>query len=494
MQVSVKDYPEGDIKNATQNVIDPQSGSYVRSRTMANPSLDLFSIPTTDYSTQSARYVKISPVTASLTPLIWHIEKQSDLIDLRRSFFQWKIRLQTTAPGNIASGENESNDGGITAIVNNMPHSMIKQFVMKCNGTLLTESADMYHYKSYLQTLLNYNRADGESIIATTNGNWRNEIDNPATYSAANVKGPADDGTGEDAAYTALSQNHKDAIQAMKKETRDVWSGGKTKVVRMVPNHELFHQGRYIVPNTTFEFQFWLNSTNVWTNNVTNTGVREPTTDDVEVTFHMCVVKLDSGVYRTLISKLEKEMAHYPIVKSEIRQFPLENGATYKEILNPFNNRVPLRFYIAIVEQTAFNGSLTKDPFAFQAAGIEWIKQIVNGEEYPYETMDLNTGNNYKDDTGYWRFLEATGCMDNMEGNMIRKADWGYGKNATIFAFSNVASGRHSAPVLHPKPQAHIDLHLKCATQTNAKTIIIMAEYETVISIDSPKSVTFMNA
>ena len=175
-------------------------------------------------------------------------------------------------------------------------------------------------------------------------------------------------------------------------------------------------------------------------------------------------------------------------------QYPLENGATYKELLNPFNNRVPQRFVVAIVDQTAFNGSLTKDPFAYQQAGIEYIKQIVNGEEYPYETLDLNTGNDQKDDRGYWRFLEATGCLERRSGNMVRKSDWGYGKNATLFVFSNIASGKHDAPVLLPKPQAHIDLHIKCAAQTSAKTNIVMAEYETIISINSPKSVTFMNA
>ena len=46
---------------------------------------------------------------------------------------------------------------------------------------------------------------------------------------------------------------------------------------------------------------------------------------------------------------------------------------------------------------------------------------------------------------------------------MIRFLDWGQGKNATLFVFSNIASGQQDSPIIHPKGQAHIDLHIKCA-------------------------------
>lgn len=52
-----------------------------------------------------------------------------------------------------------------------------------------------------------------------------------------------------------------------------------------------------------------------------------------------------------------------------MRQYPLDNGATYKEINNPFNNKVPQRFVLAIR-----NGRYNQDTFAYQPAGIEYIK------------------------------------------------------------------------------------------------------------------------
>ena len=84
--------------------------------------------------------------------------------------------------------------------------------------------------------------------------------------------------------------------------------------------------------------------------------------------------------------------------------------------------------------------NMTKIQKAFQKADIEYIKQIVNGEEYPYEMMELNTGNGQKDIVGYHRLLDATGCLFRSEGNMVRFRIWGHGKNCTLFAFSKMAN------------------------------------------------------
>ena len=57
--------------------------------------------------------------------------------------------------------------------------------------------------------------------------------------------------------------------------------------------------------------------------------------------------------------------------------------------------------------------------------------------------MHLNTGIGQKDLAGYHRFLDATGCLYRSSGNMVQFSEWGHGKSSTLFAFSNVANGRH---------------------------------------------------
>ena len=101
----------------------------------------------------------------------------------------------------------------------------------------------------------------------------------------------------------------------------------------------------------------------------------------------------------------------------------------------------------------AFNGDVTRDPFCFQKFGLTSIKQIVKGEEYPYETLQLVQNNGTRDNLGYFRFPQASGAWCKKKGNMVELGDWGQGKNCTLYMFDNVANG--CADSQRPQPQAN---------------------------------------
>ena len=130
-----------------------------------------------DLSTASYRYVKGPPQTASITPIHIYIEKQSDFIDLERSFVELNLGFKTTGNAHLTSHNDTVNR--MTNPANNLAHILFKQVNFRANGTLLTEQVDMYHLKAYIQTVLNYDRDDGETILQLIG--WRNEIDSPVT-------------------------------------------------------------------------------------------------------------------------------------------------------------------------------------------------------------------------------------------------------------------------------------------------------------------------
>ena len=78
--------------------------------------------------------------------------------------------FRTTAGDNLTSRNDDV--GRMTSFANNLAHTLFKQINVKCNGMLLTEQVDMYHHKAYLQTLLNNDRNDGDTILQATNGGW----------------------------------------------------------------------------------------------------------------------------------------------------------------------------------------------------------------------------------------------------------------------------------------------------------------------------------
>ena len=62
------------------------------------------------------------------------------------------------------------------------------------------------------------------------------------------------------------------------------------------------------------------------------------------------------------------------------------------DIPNLFPNRITDRMIVGLLDSRAFNGDVTRDPFCFQKFGLRTIRQMVRGEEYPFESLELNHG------------------------------------------------------------------------------------------------------
>ena len=92
------------------------------------------------------------------------------------------------------------------------------------------------------------------------------------------------------------------------------------------------------------------------------------------------------------------------------------------ECNNLFQGRIPNRVIVGLVHSDAFNGNVARDPFCFQKFGVSNIRQLVRGEEYPYdETLELVHNNSTQDLRGYYRFLQATRMFVQASGKHGRK-------------------------------------------------------------------------
>ena len=118
----------------------------------------------------------------------------------------------------------------------------------------------MYHLKAYIQTLLNFDRDDGETILQFQG--WRSKINSPVTYIANNV-------WTNYAHLDALSANQQASIKLQKADARNYYAGGK-RTLRMKPFVDMFHQGKWIVPGTPLEFEFYLNAATLFMNGEAN--------------------------------------------------------------------------------------------------------------------------------------------------------------------------------------------------------------------------------
>ena len=131
-------------------------------------SLDIFSVPSTDYDPQGYRMVPYHKLSSSITPMKFSVQQLEDYVDLNRSYFVIDLRSYSSSQNGIVANGNAASDANNTRFVyavNNLAHTLFKQINLRFNGTLMTEQTDTYAYSAYFQTLLNYHRDDGETLL-----------------------------------------------------------------------------------------------------------------------------------------------------------------------------------------------------------------------------------------------------------------------------------------------------------------------------------------
>ena len=374
--------------------------------------------------------VTLQLTTTGINPMEFIIPKLDSFVDLNRSYFTMELQMKKSDNGNWVANEK-------LWPVNNLAHTIIKQIDLHLNGTLISPQSDTYHYKAFLETLTNFDTKDGKTVLRPQG--WFNGLNPPDEWTANNTDTTSNSGAGH-SDYQNLAANTKSLLANMVAETAE-YAGGKVRHLVFKPHLEVFHTGKALVPGVEIKIKFHFNDPSLFLNGVGKAGRLKE--EDIKIRFHLCQLRLNETVYMNLVSQRhnKKAVAMYPTIRSEIRTFSMENTKTRFEIRDLSQNRVPDRMIVGLLDSRPFNGAYTRDPFCFQKFDLISIKQIIKGEEYPYETLELVGNDSSKDLLGYFRYLLASGAWCNLTGNMVEEGDWGQKKACTLFMFDNVANG-----------------------------------------------------
>lgn len=108
-------------------------------------------------------------------------------VDPQEDYFEMELTLKKNDANNVTAADN-------LFPVNNLAHSLFKQITVRLNGMLISSQTERYQYKAYLETLLNYDREDEETVLKPQG--WYSSIDLPATLMANNLDTLANAGSG----------------------------------------------------------------------------------------------------------------------------------------------------------------------------------------------------------------------------------------------------------------------------------------------------------
>ena len=429
----------------------------------------------------SRRFVKINPFNVGINPVTFQVDPQEDFIDMKESYFEVRLTVKKVAAGaNLLEAD-------VIGLANNLVHTLFKQINVRLNGTLISPQTDTYHLKAFIETILNNDRDDGKTIL--TPEGWYNTLSVPDDGDADEYTANMFDTTTPHAHYTALSDERKTLVRS-----RLQFLDGNRVAMRFRPYLEVFHLSKLLVPGVQIQIDMYFNNPDLWSIRWAGADALRLTQADVDVRLFLAQVRVTPSVYRELMDDMKSggKVAAYPTVRGEIRTYSHLNDNRHFECNNPFHNQIPNRLVVALMKQDAFNGDIAHNPFTFKTFNVSTIKQLIRGEEYPYETLELQHDGTSKDQRGYFRFLEATGCLCRRKGNMVLKDDWGHGKRCTLFVFDNTANGCLDSPVLNPKQSGELRLVIDFGANPGKNlTILVYGEFENLMEINGARIVTY---
>ena len=446
-------------------------------------SLNLFDIPGYDYRYKAKRWIPFKPANTGRQPILFTVPACDDYYDLKETKLEIKVRLNTTGTGGVFSGEgaaSDQNNSKYIYCVNNFGHSLFNQMNVSFNGVLMTEQSNAYHQKAYLETIQNYNRQEGETLLAPQG--WVNELNVVDHLTPTNAQTDDEPDVDEWAGKTAL-------VKLTSKLLGKVYHTFYIK-----PHISVFKTGKCLVPYVQIDLELYLNENYTFLFGTPDTGttvgkvIPKLGDDDIFVTLWMKKITLHDNVYNKIVKERSLGKGRnviYPIVRSEIRTFSFDGRSTEWTQDNVFLNKVPIKVIIGLMHSTNYNGNLQNYPFAYEKFGVTRVEQRIDGEVYPYRTIEVVGNSKARDFVGYDQWLEATGAYTHHRPNMLLPGDWGHGKNCTLYMFNNAPGDSEDSSVRNPKMTGNVSYTIKFRANVGHNvTIVIWSEYENHYEID----------
>lgn len=374
-------------------------------------------------------------------------------LNLKRTYLIFTFKI-TNSDGNIVKMEtDEAKNTQVYAPINNIAHSIVKNFTLHINSQLAFHNSSNYAYKSYFEHVLMYGK----------------EIQNSTLTAAGFYHDPViGDHRSPGFQQRCASIYNQDEIQVaanisidLMNQPRVLLNGCNVKLT-VYPNDSKFLIEAYNRDNNT-EFQFKITDVYALVNEF----------------------DLADGLSNALESSIiEHKIIQYPLISSQVRSFYIESGRLDAPANTLFTSKMPRRIFIGLVDSDAYNGSYDKSPFNFKPHGISDIHVDYCGMTLPGRPFALDFDRN-KFMEAYIQLQETLGhSRSNSTCNSISTQMFKEG-GYTIFGFelSPVAQDTSLFELVR-QTNVSIRLNFREKVPVGGLYCIVYAEFDQIFSLD----------
>ncbi|XP_071503404.1 uncharacterized protein F54H12.2-like [Diadema antillarum] len=188
---------------------------------------------------------------------------------------------------------------------------------------------------------------------------------------------------------------------------------------------------------------------------------------------------------------LEKGTAKYPVRRVTCKVLSVPRGEMTLQQDHLFLGQIPQRIIIGCVNNKAFNGSYSHNPFNFKHFGVNYLSLYVDGVQVPSKPITPSYGDTpgLNSIRAYQTLFSGTDKMFKDTGNHISRED--YDRGYALYAFDlspDLSSGQHFSL----KRQGNLRLEMHFDNQlTEGMNIVVYAEFDNILEIDRARNVLF---
>ena len=389
-------------------------------------------------------------------PFRFELYSSKECFDLYHNYLY--IQMKVVEDDGTEDGKNIADDAKV-APINLLGTTFFKQCIVRIGDEQVYDSNNLYAYRTYLETVLNYGSEAKNNQLQLA----FYYKDTPSQFDSI------DNNTGA--------------------KQRLLRSKNSKSFATMAPIHcDIFNNDKLMLSDTKISLELHRHEDKFLLVDCTPTKKYKIRLEDMKWYVKKSRLQPSLGNAIDSIMRNNNLMAKFPFRRVKMVNRKIHQPAGEITKTDIFDGQLPRRIFFGVVPSNAFNGEQGKNPFNFLNANIEEVKLTVDGEEVPKFKLKMNFTNDLYQ-LPYAFLMESLGYSRENKTCDIDMND--YKGGSCLFGFNLSADESDDGAfclVKHGKVNITIDF----STTNNIKDgveLIVYGEFDNMISMNQNREV-----
>ena len=371
----------------------------------------------------------------------------------------WNGFVKVREKSNHAAGILTKSSGAVSqidcSVVNNFIHSCLSVVKCQVNDYQFGEAqSKTYTYKAYLENLLSYSKAAKIQSLK-----YHGFYPDTAERFDDNDK--------------TVSSNKNDGF----KKRAEMFCGSHYFHFSIKLRTDLANVDQYLQPGVSLKFELERNTDTF--------ALMSDCGSDTKFEFHIkdTSIELDKLIptesyFKHFMREISRENLYYPYDKNTIQTYNFSKDANDLSVFNLFHSdKLPSFLVFGMVEDEAYNGILTKNPFNFKNFDLGEFHLSVNGMMIPSKPIKLDITNGDYHKVFCNDFLDRLKLKETNNSIGITSDEWLNG-NFLWMVDLNVDKCANYHEHQPQQGTIHLKMHVKTGLPENARLIVYSSTRE----------------